>query len=207
MDPVSIDQLVRAVAPLGSSSATVPVDATRSDRRTAERSAGRLAAAGAIAGVGTGSTPHDTDIPSDPDGVPVWPAHLVGSITHSQGLAAAIVAANSEFAGIGLDLECQAELPSVLRLAVGRPEELAAARNFLGLSSDNQAGVAVMVAKEAVFKAHFPRHRRWFEFDDITLAPTDSGFVACGAPLGQMRVRVDVRVFRVHGVTTAAAWW
>jgi 4'-phosphopantetheinyl transferase EntD len=39
------------------------------------------------------------------DGAPVWPARIVGSITHTQGYAAAVVAAAADFAGLGVDAE------------------------------------------------------------------------------------------------------
>ncbi len=207
MNPRTVAQLVSAVAPRGSSTATELADARVDDLRAAERSAGRLAAAGAMVGVGSASGgPHD-DIPSDPDGVPIWPSHLVGSITHSRGLAAAVVASSSDFAGIGLDLECRAELPTVMCMAVAASRELAAVKEFLALDSDNQAGIVVMVAKEAVYKAHFPKHRQRFEFDDITLTPTDCGIVAAGGPLLQVRVKVDVRLSAMDETTAAAAWW
>jgi len=39
------------------------------------------------------------------NGAPVWPAGLVGSITHTPGYAAALVARAADFAGLGVDAE------------------------------------------------------------------------------------------------------
>src|SRR5690606_34576098 len=41
----------------------------------------------------------------DPDGSPRWPSDVRGSITHTAGYAAAIVAGRGLFAGIGVDAE------------------------------------------------------------------------------------------------------
>ena len=39
------------------------------------------------------------------NGAPLWPAGLVGSITHTQGYAAALAARAGDFAGLGVDAE------------------------------------------------------------------------------------------------------
>ena len=56
------------------------------------------------------------------DRAPVWPAHISGSITHSTGHAAAIVAHKTQWRGLGMDLENLLPLERAERLAgeIGR---------------------------------------------------------------------------------------
>ena len=47
----------------------------------------------------------------DADGVPQWPAGVVGSMTHCAGYRAAVVARSDRLGGIGIDAEVHAALP------------------------------------------------------------------------------------------------
>ena len=72
-----------------------------SENRQWEFTAGRLCAVQAIRGLG-GS---ETEIPVGERGEPIWPKGFVGSITHTQGYAAAAVALRSEVITVGIDAE------------------------------------------------------------------------------------------------------
>jgi enterobactin synthetase component D len=70
-------------------------------KRQAEFLAGRICARAALQQLeGLCIVP-----PIGEDRAPVWPAHICGSITHSTGRAAAIVANKQHWRGLGMDLE------------------------------------------------------------------------------------------------------
>lgn len=98
---------------------------------------------------------------------PLWPAGIVGSITHCTGYRAAAVARAAEFLAIGIDAEPHAALPA----RVGERIALAAEREWLARAP---AGVhwdrLIFSAKESVYKAWFPLTRRWLGFDEAVVA-------------------------------------
>jgi len=84
------------------------------------------------------------------NGAPLWPAGLVGSITHTPGYAAALVARAADFAGLGVDAE----------LVGGVTRELwprlfdAGEQDFLMRHPDSaRAATLLFSAKEACHKA------------------------------------------------------
>ena len=95
---------------------------------------------------------------------PVWPAGVVGSLTHCAGYCAAAVARDSDVAAVGIDAEPHGPLPrGVLERIAIAPE-----RDWLRGAGD--AGVCfdrvLFSAKESVYKAWFPLARRWLGFHD-----------------------------------------
>jgi 4'-phosphopantetheinyl transferase EntD len=46
----------------------------------------------------------DADLPRSPSGAPVWPAGIVGSLSHDGEIAVAAVARAEVYAGIGIDV-------------------------------------------------------------------------------------------------------
>ncbi|WP_158300908.1 4'-phosphopantetheinyl transferase [Chromobacterium sp. ATCC 53434] len=71
-------------------------------RRKAAYLAGRYCAMQALSQAGH---PLPCELPIGEDRSPVWPAGLVGSITHTEGLAAAVVASAGDARGLGIDAE------------------------------------------------------------------------------------------------------
>jgi len=106
-------------------------------------------------------------IASGPRGEPLWPAGVVGSITHCRVLRACAVARAEEMRSIGIDAEVHDSLPDgVLRL-VASPDEQARIREAPdGLCLDR----VLFSAKEAIYKAWYPLARRWLGFDDVDLS-------------------------------------
>jgi 4'-phosphopantetheinyl transferase EntD len=51
-------------------------------------------------------------IPAGPDGAPVWPEGVVGSITHKGSYRAAAVARSAKLAGLGIDAEPDEPMPA-----------------------------------------------------------------------------------------------
>lgn len=99
----------------------------------------------------------------DPDGVPVWPEGLVGSISHSRGVAAAVATWASECSLIGLDLEKTNRLSEAAMKRVIHQKEA----QFV---KDDQVKATVLFSlKEAFYKAQFPRYRTPGNFHDLAL--------------------------------------
>ncbi|WP_295470821.1 4'-phosphopantetheinyl transferase [uncultured Pseudomonas sp.] len=132
-------------------------------KRQAEFLAGRLCAREALHRLdGRLYVPHIGD-----DRAPVWPAGLCGSITHSTGWAAAIVAQSGTWRGLGLDAETLLPEERALRLAgeILTADEL---QRLHALSGDQAAlGVTLTFSvKEALFKALYPIVGKRFYFED-----------------------------------------
>lgn len=108
------------------------------------------------------------------DGAPQWPEQVVGSISHSQGHAMAVVACAKHWQGIGLDVEMQLSHERALRLAEGilTPTEQT---RLLGLDSAQQAWLISLTfsLKESLFKALYPivQQRFYFQAAELTAMP------------------------------------
>ncbi|WP_109512028.1 4'-phosphopantetheinyl transferase family protein [Pseudomonas ovata] len=101
------------------------------------------------------------------DRAPVWPAGICGSITHSTGWAAAIVAQQAHWRGLGLDAEHLLDAERARRLAgeILTAEELARLHNLPA----EQIALCVTLTfsiKEALFKALYPLVGKRFYFED-----------------------------------------
>ncbi|APT92344.1 4'-phosphopantetheinyl transferase [Corynebacterium phocae] len=101
-------------------------------------------------------------------GMPLWPEGYVGSITHTNGFRAAVVAPGDKVRSIGLDAEPTEPLPPGVLEAIARPaearqvEELKAAGIFY-------ADKLLFCAKEATYKAWFPLTERFLDFDEAEI--------------------------------------
>eukprot|EP00438_Fugacium_kawagutii_P035195 Skav231389 [mRNA] locus=scaffold7522:607:6029:+ [translate_table: standard] len=91
---------------------------------------------------------------ADSSGVPVWPAGVVGSISHKRDRALAVVARASDYLGLGVDLELDSRRgESRLVRTVGLDGEL----EGLGALPVASAGSMLLSMKEAVYKCVYPR--------------------------------------------------
>jgi 4'-phosphopantetheinyl transferase EntD len=88
-------------------------------------------------------------------GEPIWPAGIVGSISHTCDRVGAVVAHGDRAAGIGFDVErlCP-ETAAVAGSALSDAERRSVAR--LGPDRRRIAPIVLLSAKEAAFKALFP---------------------------------------------------
>ena len=108
---------------------------------------------------------------------PLWPAGVVGSITHCPGYCAAAAAKTEDALAIGIDAEVHDELPANVLERVSIPEE----RAWL---SSAPTGVhwdrVLFSAKESLYKAWFPHARRGLSFDEaiVTFEPDCGAFTA-----------------------------
>ena len=131
-------------------------------KRQAEFLAGRLCARAALLHLdGTCATPAIGE-----DRAPVWPAHIAGAITHSNGRAGAVVALKSEWQGLGIDLENLLSDERARRLV----KEILTPAEQSRMADGCHEDVALVVTltfsiKESLFKALFPLVGQRFYFE------------------------------------------
>jgi 4'-phosphopantetheinyl transferase EntD len=109
---------------------------------------------------------------------PLWPAGVVGSITHTTGFRAAAVAPQSVLASIGIDTEQNGKLPEGIEEAIadrGEREMLAALSRAFPATN---WGRLLFSAKESVYKAWYPLTGRGLGFEDARLMIEPSGTFA-----------------------------
>ncbi|PAU60166.1 4'-phosphopantetheinyl transferase family protein [Pseudomonas indica] len=132
-------------------------------KRQAEFLAGRLCAREAMRGLGGPAV-----VPAlGEDRAPQWPTGFSGSITHGKGWAAAVVAQQSDWRGLGLDVEQLLTETRAERLAgeILTPAELQRLR-------PGQTALQVTLTfslKESLFKALYPLVGKRFYFEDAEL--------------------------------------
>ena len=176
--------------------------ATAAAKRRAEFLGGRLTARRALAALtGSPSTPAQ-----DAEQLPDWPAGTVGSITHSRGLAAAVVANRATYRGIGLDAEVVMSGERARRLAgqILVASELAWL-DRLPAEWQGEFLTLVFSLKESLFKALYPLvgqrfyfpHARLIEWNakagavSIELLKTLSAQWTAGARLSGQVAKID----------------
>ncbi|CRM08471.1 MULTISPECIES: 4'-phosphopantetheinyl transferase family protein [Pseudomonas] len=148
-------------------------------KRQAEFLAGRLCARAALQ-----QLDHLDCVPAiGEDRAPVWPAHISGSITHSTGHAAAIVAHTAQWRGLGMDLENVLTLERAERLA----GEILTADEMRRMAALPREQIALLVtltfsAKESLFKALYPIVQKRFYFEHAELLEWSES--------GQLRLRL-----------------
>jgi 4'-phosphopantetheinyl transferase EntD len=102
-----------------------------------------------------------SSIPRGVDGEPLWPAGIIGSLSHDDEFAVAAVARNQDIEAIGIDIEPAVPLPPDMISLVFTPGELSRFAN------KRLVDRLIFAAKEAVYKAAFPLDRTFLEFQDI----------------------------------------
>ncbi|MBF7731266.1 4'-phosphopantetheinyl transferase family protein [Pseudomonas sp. N040] len=135
-------------------------------KRQTEFLAGRLCARAALAGHGRQALAEDRE----EDGAPRWPTGLCGSITHSKGLAAAVVGTRQDWQGLGLDAEAVLD-PARAQHLVGQILTADEQQRLAGLDDSEQAWLISLTfcSKESLFKALYPLVRQRFYFQDAEL--------------------------------------
>jgi 4'-phosphopantetheinyl transferase EntD len=143
------------------------------EKRRREFVTGRACARRALGRLGIAPTP----IGSGERGQPLWPAGVVGSITHCRGYRACAVAPRKELASVGIDAEVHEPLPAGILESIASPKErLQVANGDRGTCLDR----VMFSAKEAVYKAWFPLTEKWLGFEDVdmTIDPGEATFRA-----------------------------
>ncbi|MCF6437678.1 4'-phosphopantetheinyl transferase superfamily protein [Pseudoalteromonas sp. MMG022] len=138
-------------------------------KRRVEYLAGRICATQALAQLSiTG-----VEINSTEDRAPVWPEGTLGSISHTQGIAMAMVTNSSDLSGLGIDIETvmPSEQEQRLKEQILHPMENEA---FTALSKHLPCPLTVVFsAKESIFKALYPSVKRFFGFEAAKLLSFD----------------------------------
>jgi len=137
---------------------------------------------------------------------PRWPAGIVGSISHCEGVCAVAVAASTQFSGLGIDLEYIGRIDDAIADTVCAPEERRQL-DELPPSSRRQRLSLLFSAKESVFKALFPLTRQFLDFDDVSLTIGDGRFSARAVkPDVQKADVLHGRFFAAPKLILTAAW-
>lgn len=135
------------------------------EKRRREFTAGRVAARTALQGLGLAESP----VPVGSSREPIWPAGVVGTISHCQELCVAAVATRESSSGLGLDLEPATPLEPDLFRVIGSDDELAAL-DFLQSGADRVLAKALFCIKESIYKAWYPVTGEPLGFLDVTVA-------------------------------------
>lgn len=146
--------------PLPAEAAGVSTRAVEKRRR--EFAAGRTAARQAMRELGVTEDP----IPVGGTRAPVWPTGIVGSITHTQSCAMAVVAKADDYAGLGLDVEEDTPLKPDLWDAICSEREQAWLHQQ---GSPGQMGKLIFSAKEAAYKCQYAVSQKYYGFDGMEL--------------------------------------
>lgn len=166
-------------------------------KRRSEFQAGRSAARTALRHFGVPPLP----IGKGDKGQPLWPNGIVGSITHTQDLAIAVVGQSSECDGIGIDLELEQRFKPELAEAILTRSEM---ENVKAHGGD---WGAYFSAKEATYKGIFGTIRKVIGFQDVELSinQEDGAFQATAVssfspnfPLGNQFLQGHI--FRSNGM-------
>jgi 4'-phosphopantetheinyl transferase EntD len=133
-------------------------------KRVQEFAAGRFCARRALAELGFVGYP----LSMNADRRPRWPASVVGSITHTDGICGAVVAERGRFRAIGLDMEIVGRVTPEIWRYICTPEEttwLSALRE----PEQSRCATLIFSAKETFYKCQYGVTRQWLEFDDVAL--------------------------------------
>lgn len=109
-------------------------------------------------------------IPAGEDRAPVWPAELVGSLSHSSTACIAALALRRDLRAVGVDIESADPLEDDLVPTVCTASE----RAWLNGHPSGQRGTLaklIFSAKECAYKCQYPLTRQVFGFDTLTIRP------------------------------------
>jgi 4'-phosphopantetheinyl transferase EntD len=148
-------------------------------KRVQEFAAGRMCARRALAELGIANFP----IKVADDRQPIWPDGTVGSITHTDGFCAAVVAERRRMSALGLDSEVVADVNAQIWPSICVPIEAEWVRS-LPVSEQASAVALIFSAKEAFYKCQYPVAREPLNFDDVSIEA-----VAWGAAEGVFEIR------------------
>jgi 4'-phosphopantetheinyl transferase EntD len=146
--------------------------------RVRQFAAGRLCARRALAEFGI------TDFPirSAEDRQPIWPPAFVGSITHTEGFAAAAVAERGRIRALGLDSEVIGDVNVQIWPSICTPCEIAWLESRPG-AERAAAAALIFSAKEAFYKCQYPCVGEALGFHDVWIEAPQ-----WGAAAGEFRV-------------------
>jgi 4'-phosphopantetheinyl transferase EntD len=144
------------------------------EKRIRDFAAGRACAHRALRELGMG----DFSLLAGTHREPLWPAAIIGSITHTYGYGAAVVARQRDLKSVGLDCEVIDSVDEDLWSRICTPAEIERLGQLPPAERGRQAAL-IFAAKEAFYKCQFPLTREWVGFEDVIIEPlqwpADSG--------------------------------
>jgi 4'-phosphopantetheinyl transferase EntD len=135
-------------------------------KRAQEFAAGRGCARLALAEFGIAAVP----IEMASDRQPIWPKDCVGSITHTEGFCAAVVAQRTRVAALGIDTEIVGHVTAELWPSICTASDRAWL-DALPAPQRDAAVTLIFAAKEAFYKCQYPLTREWLDFHDLSVSP------------------------------------
>ena len=143
------------------------------DKRRRDFTLGRFCAHAALMQLGAA----EGAIARGAGGAPLWPAAFTGSITHTVGYAAALVARKDSFLSVGVDAERVGGVTDHLFLRLFNTAERAV---LAAQAEDRRKLLATILfsAKEAGIKAWSPMTGKVLSFQDIHVELGEGGFRA-----------------------------
>jgi len=162
---------------------------------------GRVALRQALARLGIDAPPV---LPNDRK-APGLPAGIAASITHKEGVAAALVA-REPVAQVGVDLELVVPRTYDIARRVLTADELAEIASWSDADRDQEV-LLRFSAKEAIYKALDPFVRRFVGFQEVSVRPRPDGGATVRAALarGEGPFTIDVTWRRFDGVVLTTA--
>lgn len=137
--------------------------AKATEHRRREFAAGRACARRAIEQLGYAVSA----IPAGNDRAPLWPAHVVGSITHCTDFCCAVIADSRSIRSIGIDAEVRGSVGVELSDIISSETERASWSSIRVSRSDARA--ICFSAKETVYKAYYPIAKKFLDFQDVSI--------------------------------------
>lgn len=118
------------------------------------------------------------------DRQPLWPDTLVGSITHTSGFCAAVVAMKKSLSAVGMDSEMAGSVKAELWRGICTPSETAWLHS-LPEGEQTAAATLIFSAKEAFYKCQYPLVHERLSFHDATVEPV------WGTARGEFRIHAN----------------
>jgi 4'-phosphopantetheinyl transferase EntD len=128
-------------------------------------------------------------IPKARSGAPVWPAGIIGSLSHDKDVAVAAIALDRNFGSIGIDVEPAEPLPPGLLGMVATPAEQAR------LTMNPCSGRLLFAAKEAVYKAVHPLDQIFLEHHDVEIDFANGRATVRYGRVVSLRIAVSTHLF------------
>ncbi|MFT5357940.1 MAG: 4'-phosphopantetheinyl transferase EntD [Polyangiales bacterium] len=137
------------------------------EKRRQEFCAGRVLAREALQSLGFAPSP----LLRGEDRAPIWPRGAVGSITHTQGHCAAVVARSGRIRAVGIDVE------QAISLKQGVYEAITTERERQELEGDDalRIGKIIFSAKECAYKAQYALTQKYLPFSAMSVVIDTGG--------------------------------
>jgi 4'-phosphopantetheinyl transferase EntD len=174
------------------------------EKRIAEFATGRYCARQALAQI-LGTFP---SIPVGKMREPIWPAAIVGSITHDGGHCIAVAAERRSVTHIGIDLTENQGLDSDLVRLIRTPGDCI---NVTSGAVEMDVNRLIFSLKESVYKSLFPEVRKIFDFSDVNVL-LDERLSISGVELankevfGELAIKLNFRYWVDSRYIFSIAW-